>query len=165
MVRHSRRLSRTLRNNLGTLAMLGGLAIFLVALVASISFVVRSFMFFYEWHWLAGLLDWVYAVITLVGGTGVAIVLIYRIERSFIYEDVRRDLVTLFRTAAVSAPVMAATIERHEKRKYGDNDTIRGTEVIGQGLRHDAALQIFSLAQICLRAADVEPEDAPLILL
>jgi hypothetical protein len=32
-------------------------------------------------------------------------------------------------------------------------------------MRNDAALQIFSLAQICLRAADIKPEDAPLVIL
>jgi hypothetical protein len=165
LIRHSRRLSRTLRNNVGSMLNVTAFLLFLICVVAGISFVVRSFMYFYEWRIGAGLLDWLWAAITIVTGTTASLYLLFRTHTSFVYADVRRDLITLFRAAAISVPEMAAELERHERSKFGDSDSIRGTGHITKWMRNDAALQIFSLAQISLRAADIKPEDAPLVIL
>jgi len=167
LVRHSRRLSRSLRNNAGTLGMLTGFALFIVVVVATISFIVRAGMCFYNFSWGYGLLDLLFAILTFAIGAAAAFALLVQTRKhtTLKYHEVRHDLVALFRVAAVPTANMAALLERYEGAKYGDDDKVRGTEIITSGLRRDAALQIFSLAQICLRAADVQPDEAPLLIL
>jgi hypothetical protein len=167
LIRHSRRLGRTLRSNIGTLVMLAAFAFFLVVVVASISFLVRSGMNFYDGSWGWGLFDCFLAGLWFVAGTAAALVAVFRTRRqmTFRYGEVRRDLLALFRVAAITPRELANELEKHEDKKYGDGDTISGTGYIAAGLRDDAAMQIFSLAQTCLRAADAQPDDAPLIIL
>lgn len=160
LIRQSARRSRTMRRTLGNLVWLAAVALLLAFPMVGILFVIRSFIHFYHQRWSVGFIDWLYALGMLVCGgigalsVGVAAEWLGR----FSYPDMRYELSTLFRVVPISVSEMADAIARLEGVEYGEGveQKIEGTRALADSLREDTALRLFTLSQICLRAADPE---------
>jgi len=162
MIRCMRRRERSPQYNRGLMIAITGFALLVVILVTSGAFVVRMFWkLLAAGQFLGALFDLLLAAATLVGGliaSLVAFVISYRTTR-LRYETIRRELIKLIRVAPVPIGQLATIIEECEDEEYGDGDSIASADVVAEKLQSDAALELFSQAQICLNVADAAPVD------
>ncbi|MEQ8785231.1 MAG: J domain-containing protein [Pirellulaceae bacterium] len=160
MIRCMRRRNRTHRYRRGLVQALIAFAMLAVAIITSGAYVVRMFWkLLAQGQYLGAFFDALLAGATLIGGFVVFLVVFLLSMRATAvrYEMVRRELMKLIRVAPVPVRQLAAVIEEREDEEFGDGSTIDDTEVIAEGLRSDGALELFSLAQICLHVADAAP--------
>lgn len=162
MIRSMRRRERSPQYNRGLMVATAGFALLVITVVSSGAFVVRMFWkLLAAGHFLGALFDLLLAAATLIGGlivSLVAFVISYRTTR-LRYETIRHELIKLIRVAPVPLGQLATIIEEREDEEYGEGDSIGSTDIVAEKLQSDAALELFSQAQICLNVADAAPVD------
>jgi hypothetical protein len=162
MIRCMRRRERSPQYNRGLMVAVTALALLVVTVFAAGAFVVRMFWkLLAAGQFLGALFDLLLAAATLVGGVIVSLIIFvvsYRTTR-LRYETVRRELIKLIRVAPIPLGQLATIIEEREDEEYGEGDNIASTGVVAEKLQSDAALELFSQAQICLNVADAAPVD------
>jgi hypothetical protein len=165
MIRVTRRNKETYRYHYGFAVKLGAIAIALVALVATGSFLVRmGIKIFGQFQILSGLLDLLIAGATLIGGTIVGLI-VYVISEKYTkprYELVRGELIKFLRVAPLPIDQLVASIKEQEDETFDTESfgVIDDTEAIADGLEEDVAMELFSLAQVCLSAAAPEETES-----
>ena len=157
MIRITRRNERTFRYYRWIAIAFVALTMFVLTLVTSGAYAVRSCMkLFAEGQYLGAFWDGLICVATLLGGF-VAALAVFCFGRKFSipqYDSMRGELIKLIRVAPLRIEQIAAIIEAQEDEKFGDNESIDDTDEIAERLQRDAGLELFSLAQLCLNAAD-----------
>ncbi len=132
------------------------LAVVVVTLVASGSFGWRMCLkLFGEGNFLGALWDGCLAVGAFFAGLllSVTMLVLGRRLSKVPYPFVRGELIKLMRVAPLRVEELAEDTEAREDETYGDDDTIDDTDLIGEGLREDAAMEFFGLAQLSLYQA------------
>lgn len=146
-------------NHHTSLTLFVGSAILAIALVPiAIALLVRMIMYFADGAVLFGVLSLLALVVLIPLGLVAAVAGFFvgvRLNRiTYSRRGIRAELMNLMRAAPLSTRELIHLIEAQEDRKFGENDTqVSDTAHIAKGMRNDAVLMLFNLAQRSVHAA------------
>lgn len=158
MIRAMRRRTRSLTYYFDLFLIVLAIELFVFAAVGVIAFAIHALVALGRQHWLRLLADAMLLVLSaVIGVVGPVVLFVYcrRLTRQD-YRPARRALIGLLRVAPLRAGDLADALAARDGEKFEDDSLIVDTDLVAEPLRNDAALEIFSLAQVCLSAAAPE---------
>ena len=148
LVRISRRNRRRNLYGFQVICVMIGVAVFFTGVVAGISFLVRMVGLFSSGKYVAGLLDFVYCIVSIIAGLFVLVLPIIFNPAGILYKtNARPELLKLLRVVPSEPRELSEWID---KIYDGNGEDISDISNIAEEIENDMAIDLYALAQRCI---------------